>query len=280
MALLLVCACRFDPGGVGNTQGDGPLPVADLPGPTHDAPLVPTDGPRPEAGPDLGPPPDLGPLPDGLAPDLMPPPDQKLPDLPPPPDQKLVPPDTVLVYVNEPFTSGPGALQPKRGNWSTGNGSYNQSSVVGNGDYAVAPVPVNDYAVETVVTIHDISAQGGICEGAGVAARLQPPLAVAPPGAPVGQYACVVFPDCNYLALVEADGTDPYYYSLTYTSVTINYNTPYRLRLTVVGPVLTCELPDQGQVVSTSDSSHPSGPAALTTLFANASFDYMQVTPP
>jgi hypothetical protein len=191
-----------------------------------------------------------------------------------PPTDTIYTPDTLPYHVNEPFNTGPGVVAAQRGNWTVSGGMLRQLSENENDNYATAPVPVDDYTVESEITIYKLKNLMNISEGAGVSARVQPP---SRPGVVPGQYICLISPDGNVLGLLRAYGNTATVPALSTTSVQIQLNVPYRVRLTVKGATLTCELPDLGKQVTATDSTFSSGPAGLVTMYASAAFDYLLV---
>jgi hypothetical protein len=214
---------------------------------------------------------------DGPLHDLKPTSDLKPPDLKLQPDLKPSPDSGPLTLVNESFTTGLGKLTPKQGTWTVSGGEAVQSSADENDNYATATVPVTDYTVESVVTVHSIKGIPTIYEGAGVAARVQPPLIA---NVPAAQYACVVLEDGDFLALAEGDGKGTFLKLMVQKATTIKLKTPYRVRLVVKGKDLTCSLPDNNLSVKASDSTLSWGVVGLTSLHAHASWSYLLVTSP
>lgn len=268
---VLICAltaCSFDASGLpplGATDESG---VSLIDGGHRDSSSTPAndavnDAPSPSDA-------DIIPTHDGLQPKDSPSPlDLAIPE--------QAPPDLSTLYVYETFSSGTGAVQPKRGSWSLSNGSLRQTSTYGTDHYAVADVPAPDYVVESVVTVHSIYGYASLGEGAGISARMQSPI---DPNDPPGQYACAIVPDWGDLALIKATGYDTTFQTLKTVSANIPMGQAHYLRLTVIDSTLTCELPDQGKVLTTSDTSFATGGAGLVTLYADASFQYLKVSQP
>jgi hypothetical protein len=269
---VLICtltACSFDTSGVPPLGAVDESGVSLIDGGHGDSSATPnsdaiSDAPSPSDA-------DIIPTHDGpQAKDQTPPPDVPLPDLPPP---DL--PSTLYVY--ETFSSGMGAVQPKRGSWSISNGELHQTSKSGNDYYAEADVLDPDYVVESVVTVHSIHGYPSLGEGAGISARMQQPIY---PSDPPGQYSCGVFPDWGDVALGKATGYDSTFMTLKSAMANISTGKAYYLRLTVIGDSLMCELPDQQVVLTATDTSFPSGGAGLVTLYADASYQYFKVSQP
>ena len=191
----------------------------------------------------------------------------------------LAPDSGPPVYIDESFSSGPGALSADRGSWSYAGGRAVQSQTSINGPNLTGSVPVADYLVDSVLRIHGIQGLANAGEGAGIAARIQPPIA-GNANNPRRMYGCVLSPDQGRVYIIEANGTSQLYSVRASSSpLTVALDTPYRVLLTVQGSQIRCSVPSLSVQLSTSDSSISSaGRAGLITLYAHASRDYLRVT--
>ncbi len=199
-------------------------------------------------------------------------------DMPPPPAD-LGPPDLMSFYINEPFTSGAGVVKAGRCKWYIDKGFLRQDYDYFNGCFVKATLAVADYTAETYVQIHKIKQDKDFAEGAGLGVRVntQSGSSYWMPD----MYLCAVSPDANALIVARCPSLlSSGCMSVKKIPVSIDTGVPYRIRATVKGDSLKCELPGLGKATSYSVGDLKRGGVALITFFARASFDYLFVHPP
>jgi hypothetical protein len=206
-------------------------------------------------------------------------PDTTPPDITPPDTQPPIL-DTQPYHVWEDFSQGWGSVGAKTGSWSidASAATVTQSTVNANGRFAYVDVQPTDYIAETALVIHKHQGLDNISEGAGLSVRVQ--AAVVNPGYPPDQYACVISNDYAQLGVWECSNQNQVCNIKTATPISYVAGTKYRLRATVIGNKVTCELPDLGKSVSMTDNSLSSGGVALSTFYASATFYYLKVWAP
>ena len=139
-------------------------------------------------------------------------------------------------------------------------------------------VGLSDFRVEATVTVDSLGSDplDVLLQGAGVGVRVRdsgPPAEVKP-----GYYACVVSPDGGRLSVAWCARHGPMCGEVTFGPAAVGFKTAYRLRATVTGDRLSCEIP--GTAAVTWPLVGPtSGAVSLVSLAARASFDDFRLDP-
>ena len=200
-------------------------------------------------------------------------PDQATPDLQPP---DLGPP----AYF-ENFDIGPGAVVLASSTCTVANGKLSQQDKAVLGVCGTLYPPYADYRVEVLVTVVELKPDplGWIWQGAGIGVRVQdpssPPAEVKP-----GLYACILSPDGTSLSIARCEPQETLCDELAFLSTPVSLKTPYTLRATVTGDMLSCEVPGQvGPLTWQLATDHAQGAVSLLTLAASADFDDLRVDP-
>lgn len=196
-------------------------------------------------------------------------PDAGLPDSAPIDVIKTDSPGTY--YMNEEFNSTMGAVTACWGTWQPGAGAVMQSDINTWGSFASGPaLPGPDYIAETHLTIIN---HGGVpllsYVGGALSFRVQTPCVTAKPAR---GYYCMVTPALPGLILGMCDNGGKCS-SLDFQQFSVSKAVLYRVRIAAKGNNLTCELPDLAISLTSSDSTYTSGDLALSTFFAEVSFD-------
>jgi hypothetical protein len=202
------------------------------------------------------------------------PPDKTLPDKTLP--DKTVKPDTGGCLVED-FTSGLGQVQSKSGQWALSNGALRQSQT-GAGNYAViAGVTASNYVVSALITVNSLFSKptSGWVIGAALGVRVQSGTQTPE------QWLCGIYPGSSALVVVHCTGGDPSTtcFIQTQAGPTIAVGQQVRVRAKMVGPVLTCDLPQLGGTITRNTGLSSGGPT-LITQFVDASYDDLSVCPP
>jgi hypothetical protein len=201
-------------------------------------------------------------------------PDTLEPDLAPKPDQDLGP----QPYYED-FEHNLGDVFTASTTCVLHGGQLAQQSESVLGICGTLYVPYADYRVETTVTVESLKPDPLMLlwQGAGIGVRVQdtgPPAEEKP-----GYYACIVSPDGGSLSVARCNPLTKACAEKKYKTASIKLKTPYKLRATVTGDSLSCEIPGVVGPVTYQIKDYTAGAVSLVTLAAVAAFDDLSVEP-
>jgi hypothetical protein len=140
-------------------------------------------------------------------------------------------------------------------------------------------VPYDDYRVEATVTVEGLRPDPLelLWQGAGIGVRVQdtgPPAEETP-----GYYACIVTPDGGSLSVAFCKPLAKVCEEVQYEVASINLKAPYKLRASVIGDSLVCEIPGVAGPLGHQIKDYTTGAVSLVSLAASAAFDDLSVEP-
>jgi hypothetical protein len=167
-------------------------------------------------------------------------------------------------------------VAPGPGGWEPSGGSLCKVGTKDSESIAVLQeglVAVPDYTVETRLDVQGVGSPWGSWADAGLALR-----ATAPGGWSSKQYQCLVDLDNRRLVVGGLFNGDWEEMSAS-PDKSVPATGPYRIRATVKGNQLTCQLVP-GPTVQATDSALSGGSCGFTTDFSSTCFEYLLVVEP